>query len=396
MTSAKWTVLMVAVAAAAVSAQTARTPAAAQDLTGTWKLNRELSQFPEVGFGMDAIPSGESAAGQAVNPQMIGSGRQSEAESRNMRQLVDEVRNPPAFLKVVQTADAVTVTDERARTRTFHLVGRDEPQRFDAGPMVSTTRWEGNRLVIRYKVAPSREVRYSLWLRTEPSQLVVQTELVERGGRDTVIRVYEPALPGEFPPPAPTTPPPASTPSGLRTLPAQPGAGAPGAQGAPAASGTIPADKQVPAAGGAGTPFDQRPDAEFKGLTTLGVVVEDVGTQAAACGVRREAIETAVSKPLADAGLKIVHNADEDTYLYVNVITASTSAGYCFSRYDAHLYTHTTAQLSYGASPVLVQVLLLHKGGISGSGAAGHGDAVAKSLGDYVAQFAARIREANK
>jgi transcriptional regulator of nitric oxide reductase len=61
-----------------------------------------------------------------------------------------------------------------------------------------------------------------------------------------------------------------------------------------------------------------------------------------------------------------------------------------------YVYTNTTATLSYGSRPVLVQVSLMHKGGITGSGASSHGETVVRTIKQYVDQFAARIREANK
>lgn len=390
MTSAKWTVLLMAVATAVVSGQTAPGATEPADLAGIWTLNRALSQFHEVGFGMDAIPSGDAVAMGNRNP--LTSRPLSEAESRNMRQLLQDIRNPSAHLTIAHAPEAVTVSDDHAVSRTFRADGRERPQPFEAGPMTATATWEGGRLVVRYKVAPGREIRQSYWRKTDPPQLIVQAELLERGGHDTVVRVYEPAKPGEpLPIRKPDTPPAPSWRSAA--VPAS----EPDAPPLPTAPTGAP-DRQVPAAGGgaASAPFDQTPGAEFKGLTTLGIVVEGLGSQAASCGVRQQDLEAAVSKPLADAGLKVVLNADEDTYLYINVITAVTSTGYCFSRYDAHLSTHTTATLSYGARPVLVQVSLLNKGGIAGSAPAGHGEAVAKSLGDYVAQFAARIRDANK
>ena len=142
--------------------------------------------------------------------------------------------------------------------------------------------------------------------------------------------------------------------------------------------------------------FNSKPGAEFKGLTTLGVVVEDLSAQAAACGLNQGTLEGAVSKHLADAGLKVRRNSDEDTYVYVNVITTSLSSGLCVSRYDAFLTTHTTATLSYQQTPVLVEVSLLHKGGIAGGGAAAHANGVLKGVLEYVDQFAARIRDANQ
>jgi hypothetical protein len=142
--------------------------------------------------------------------------------------------------------------------------------------------------------------------------------------------------------------------------------------------------------------FDQQPDAELKGLTKLGIVVEELSPQAAACGLSHGTLETAVSKRLSDAGFKVARNSDEDTYIYVNVITTSLSTGLCVSRYDAFLYTHTTARLSYHDTPVLVQVSLLHKGGITGGVPAAHAEGVLRGLQEYVDQFSTRVHDANK
>jgi hypothetical protein len=158
-----------------------------------------------------------------------------------------------------------------------------------------------------------------------------------------------------------------------------------GRGGVPASADRVPAQA-----------FNQKPDAELKGLTKLGVVVEELSQQAAACGLSASTLEAAVSKRLSDAGYKVLLNSDEDTYLYVNVITSNLSTGLCVSRYDAFLYTHTTAKLSYQETPVLVQVSLLHKGGIAGGASAAHAQGVVRGLQEYVDQFSSRIRDANK
>jgi hypothetical protein len=139
----------------------------------------------------------------------------------------------------------------------------------------------------------------------------------------------------------------------------------------------------------------QKLDAELKGISTVGVVVEELTSQAAGCGLRQAAIETAASKILTDSGLKVVRNSDNDTYVYLNVQTTSVPTGLCVSRYDAYLYTHTNTRLSYQTEPVLVQVSLIHEGGLAGGPASGHGASVVKSLMQYVDQVAARIRRAN-
>lgn len=147
---------------------------------------------------------------------------------------------------------------------------------------------------------------------------------------------------------------------------------------------------------GAGVSLAQKPDAELRGISVVGVEVEDVSAQAAACGLSREAIQSAVSKALAEGGLKVARNTDTDVYLYVNVNTVSPTPGLCVSRYDASLNTNTMAKLPYQEQPVLVQVVLMHEGGMTAGGASGHGDGVVKTLAQYVAQFALRIRRANQ
>jgi hypothetical protein len=146
----------------------------------------------------------------------------------------------------------------------------------------------------------------------------------------------------------------------------------------------------------AATASAQKPDPELRGITVVGVEVEELGSQAAACGLSRETLQSAMSKVLADNGLKVVRNTDTDTYLYVNVNTVSLPTGLCVSRYDAFLYTHVSARLPYQDQPVLVQVSLLHEGGLAGGGKAGHADNVVRNLKEYVEQFTSRIRAASQ
>jgi hypothetical protein len=80
----------------------------------------------------------------------------------------------------------------------------------------------------------------------------------------------------------------------------------------------------------------------------------------------------------------------------VNVNTVIASSGLCVSRYDVTLYSHTAAQLAHTTSPVLVQVELLHKGGLAGGAAAAHADGVVKGVLEYVDQFATRVKNAGR
>lgn len=354
-------------------------PASAQDvpLAGRWSLNRELSQLPrEVGFNADwmATPGagGDSTAGggRAQGGASGGSGRTSFPVSRVSREdsmrnalLTEEVRNPPARLVIAETATDVAITPDKGSARTFHPTGKEEVLQLDGVAVTTTSTREAGRLVVRYKVNQAHELRYTYSRIASPPQLVVEVQFLDRGKGDTVKRVYEPE-------PEPQAEAPVAAPA-----PRQPGA---------------------PASRGAAQDYDRQPDAQFKGLTRLGVVVEGLGAQSTSCGLSREAIESAVVKQLTGAGLKVALNADEDTYLYVNVGTATMANGLCISRYDAYLYTHATAGLEYHPAPVLVDVSLMHKGGLAAGAAAAHPESVMRGLQEYIAQFANRIRDANK
>jgi hypothetical protein len=378
-----------------------RAPVSAQQtsrLAGRWTLNRELSQFPrEVGFGADmmsGVSSGTDSGGGGGRGRGRSSGGgmralpsrpESEDDAKRAQRLTNEVRNPAAHLTIVETPTSVTITDDRGQSRTFHPDGKEETLRLDELPVAVITKWEASGLVVLYKVEQQRrELRYTYSRAAGPPQLTVDVQFIERNGHDSVRRIYQPASATETWPPVAAAPSPAAT---------KPGAELPRAASAPDAGKVVApgsADRPAPPA------FTQQPGAELKGLIKLGVVVEDLSPQAAACGLNQRTIEAAVSKSLSDAGFTVLQNSDEDTYMYVNVITTSLPSGLCVSRYDASLETHTTARLSYQDTPVLVQVSLLHKGGIAGGAPAAHAESVLRGVKQYVDQFAARIRDANK
>ncbi|MEI6669821.1 MAG: hypothetical protein WCP29_16850 [Acidobacteriota bacterium] len=401
-------VVVVAAVAAAV-AQTSRPVKAAEVSTfaGRWTLNKALSQFPrEVGFGMDVVPPGAGDDREGSERVRFIPRNESEAEAKNVRQLVDEVRSPSPHLTIVQSENAISITDDQGRSRRFHPDGKDEFQPLDAAPVATSARWEGPLFVVRYKVEKDREVRYTYSRKLDPPQLVVQVQFVERGGRDVLTRVYEPARADE-----PSTP----AGSAQAALPQQPasdlrGASKPYDPNRPAAAASasasdpgapsvpaVPAAPAVPAVPGTTqAPIGaQKPDAELKGITRVGVVVEGLDSASATCGLKQDGVEATVSKSLSDVGLKVARNADEDTFLYVNIMTTSMASGFCVSRYDAVLYSYTTAKLSYQETPLLVQVSLLRSGGVAGGAASVHADAVLKGLKQYVDQFGGRIRNAN-
>lgn len=80
----------------------------------------------------------------------------------------------------------------------------------------------------------------------------------------------------------------------------------------------------------------------------------------------------------------------------MQVITTSGSGGLCVSRYDVFLYTNTVTTLPYQSGSNLVQVELLHSGGIAGGRLGTHADAVMGPVKKAVDDVIARIRAANR
>ena len=338
------------------------------DLVGSWTLNRQASQFPkEVGFSASFLPT-EPAAGGDRAGQRRGVQSETQEGASRVRFLTDEVRLPPDRLTIDVTPALVTITPDPGAPRTVQPGRRDQEVKIGPTTAITNASWDESRLTIAYEVGGGRVIRYTYSVGQSPIALIVDVEFIDgRGVGDRVRRVYDKAPTGSTPStsnvPRDVAPPPA-------TFPAS----------SPSAS----------------KPIDQRPDASLKGLTRLGVVVEGIGADAAKCGLKQEPLETAVTKRLTDAGLRIVRDSDDDTYLYVNINTVTASAGLCVSRYDVTLYSHTTAQLTHTASTVLLQVELLHKGGLAGGGPAVHADGVLKNVLEYVDQFSTRIRDANR
>lgn len=375
------------------------------EFAGRWTFAPGLSRIPkDLGFGMDmlagATPDADERLGGTGFPAMQ-TYRESADDAARRTRLVDEVQNPPLHLSITETADAVTIDNERTQPRTLHTDGRTDAQAIGPIGVSSSARWEGSRLEVRYRVQQNRELLYT-YARTEnPPRLVVDVKLVERNGHDSATLVYEPAKPGEprEPERKPIPPAPAGKPSAVP--PAGPGEGGfpqgaerPGAPGNQGPLGQFPPGQQAPARPQA--PVLQGPDATLRGLTSVGLVVEELRPQAAACGLTRGPIEAAVLKALTDVGLKVARDSDEDTYVYVDIITTSTSAGLCVSRYDVSLFANATATLSHQTATSLVQAVLLHDGGIAGGTAAVHAETVLKNVKQVAENFASRIKAANK
>src|SRR5262245_24792925 len=121
-----------------------RASAQTASLAGQWMLNREASQFPTgIGFTPDwftRASGGGSTGGSA--PSGGGRGRrgggsagggrgyipsfESEDDTKRMRQMTADARNPSVHLTIAETADATTITDDSGEALTFYADGRHE------------------------------------------------------------------------------------------------------------------------------------------------------------------------------------------------------------------------------------------------------------------------------
>jgi hypothetical protein len=361
---------------------------------GVWTLNRSLSELPrEIGFNINWLPTsgdtgqpsgsnggggrgrrGSTSGGSRGSAGPNAMPRESSEDARRVQFVTGEARNPPVRLMIVDTPAGVTITNELGQSRTLHATGRPESVEIQGVSFIATTKRDADQLVTTYDIEQGRTVRYTYSRSSNPPQLIVEVQFLEKGAGDKARRVYEPGATDT-----------------VSNAPTQPGA--------PAA----PSQADIPASPPGGAPaqtsekFDERPGAELRGLTSLGVLVEDLGSQAVSCGLNHDALESALAKRLTDGGLTVKKNSDEDTYVYVNVQTSSLPSGTCVSRYDAFLYTHGTARLSYHDQPVLVQISLIHRGSIGSSSSPGtHAAAVTRGLENYIDLFITQIRNANK
>ncbi len=359
------------------------------DLNGSWVLDRDNSQFPkEIGFGTIGSPftggddnTASAPARRSLQPSLRPGG-ESYDEGRRRQLLTDEVRTPPARLTIVDTPAAVTITDDKGSARTFHPGAGAESLPLENVSVLTIASREEGKLTVLYSVADLRQIRYVFSRALGGGPLMVDVQLLERGNGEVVRRIYKPA-------PAATT---------TATNPAA----APSASGSPASAPAVPggggdrAAGGVPAAGSGAPVALPRAGSEYKGLTRIGLVVEELGPQAATCGLKREALQTAVAKYFTDAGLKVTRDSDDDTYVYVRVMTSMLGSS-CVSRYDWTIYSMSDATLSYQRSPLLLQVELARRGGLVGGPAATHASEVLQQMGSSgLAQIAATIRDANK
>ena len=185
--------------AATISGQSPRT--GRPNFSGAWTLNRDLSSPA----AQPATGANEPARGPARREPGAGVPRRdfrayqgapdrspatSPAAPGAVDELIGELRDGSPALTISHADPVLTVTDARDRTRLFQTNGQPNPHQLGSATVVSTTRWDGDRLVTDYDVGAGRRVRIVYSLMLPARQLLEQVTLP---GGQTIRRVYDPA-----------------------------------------------------------------------------------------------------------------------------------------------------------------------------------------------------------
>ena len=186
--------------AATIYAQAPRT--GRPNFSGAWTLNRDLSDPPPQGAagtneqsrgggaprGPDgAVPRSQFRAYRGAPDRLPASGA---AVPGAIDELIGELRDGSPSLTVSHADPVLTVTDARDRTRLFQTNGQPNPHQIGSATVVSTTRWDGDRLITDYDAGAGRRVRIVYSMTPFTRQLVEQVTLP---GGQTIKRVYDPA-----------------------------------------------------------------------------------------------------------------------------------------------------------------------------------------------------------
>jgi hypothetical protein len=107
-----------------------------------------------------------------------------------IEELTSELRNPSASLTISHADPTLAVTDARDRTRLFQTDAQKDPHQVGAATVLSTTKWDGNRLVTEYDLGNGRKIRTIYSLVPGTRQLLEQVTLANG---QTMKRVYDPA-----------------------------------------------------------------------------------------------------------------------------------------------------------------------------------------------------------
>ena len=182
------------------------------DLTGTWVLNRDLSDRPGQGSGgggggggrrgpggggMGGHGGGMSGMGGRGGGYGGGGGMPDREEMDRMRAAMEAAVRAPERLIIVKADTGLVVTDEEGVSTRLALDGSKETGAVNGVAFESTTNWEAGKLRVERKFKGGLKLVETYSMSADPRLLTVAAR-IEGGrggaGRETT-RVYEPREP---------------------------------------------------------------------------------------------------------------------------------------------------------------------------------------------------------
>ena len=183
-------------------------------LTGTWKLNRDLTYdmgrlmkeleaarvkaAKEARDGKKGKEGGEGKEGERADRPPEGSGGRG-APTEEQKKRMQEIRaimEPPEQLTISDEGTVVSITDDKGRVRRYTTDGRKEKQKTEAGEVEIKARWKGETLEVETDLGNGLQVfeTYANWV--QDKQLVVTVLIASsryRGAGQSLQRVYDAA-----------------------------------------------------------------------------------------------------------------------------------------------------------------------------------------------------------
>ena len=183
-------------------------------LTGTWKLNRDLTYdmgrlmkemeaarakaAKEAKEGKKGKEGGEGKEGERADRPPEGSGDRG-APTEEQKKRMQEIRaimEPPEQLTISDEGTFVSITDDKGRVRRYTTDGKKEKQKTDTGAVETKARWKDDGLEVETALGNGLTVTetYTNWV--QDKQLVVSVLIASsryRGAGQSLQRVYDAA-----------------------------------------------------------------------------------------------------------------------------------------------------------------------------------------------------------
>ena len=199
----------VAVFAHGRSAGTQKEAQKRPSLSGTWKLNHDLTY--DMGRLMKEMEAARAKAAKEGKkgkegeegkegergdrpPEGTGGRAAPTEEQKKRMQQVRALMEPPEQLTISDEGAAVSITDDKGRVRRYATDGKKEKQKTDTGEVETKARWKDESLEVVTDLGNGLSVTetYTNWV--QDKQLVV-TVLIEssryRGAGQSLQRVYD-------------------------------------------------------------------------------------------------------------------------------------------------------------------------------------------------------------